>query len=156
MSEEILGIIGNLEGKGKGRVTRTFALIFTHNELIVVKIGGTMSLFKRFVVEAISESYGISTLSDVYDQLVSKKSDELVKANLQDILEADKLNYAIPYVEVEKVEVKKMSLLSPRGRMIITIETKDRNYWFRITEQQLFKDYVNLTRKALPTKATWS
>ena len=154
MSEEILGIIGNLEGKGRGRVTRTFALVFTHNELVVVKIGGTMSLFKRFVVEAISESYGISTISDVYNQLISNKSDELKKGNIQDILEADKLNYAIPYSDIEKIEVKKMSILSHRGRMIITIDTKDKNYWFRITEQQLYNDYVNLTRKSLPTKAT--
>ena len=154
MSDKILGIIGNLEGKGKGRVTRTFALVFTPNELIVVKIGGTMSLFKKFVVMAISESYGISTISDVYNQLVGKKSDELKDANIQDILDADKLNYAIPYSEIEKVEVKKMGLLSPRGRMIITINTKNKNYWFRITEQQLFNEYVDLTRKALPTKAT--
>ena len=122
MSDKILGIIGNLEGKKKGRVTRTFALVFTPNELIVVKIGGTMSLFKKFVVMAISESYGISTISDVYNQIVSKKSDELKDANMQDILDADKLNYAIPYSEIEKVEVKKMGLLSPRGRMIITIK----------------------------------
>ena len=154
MSEEILGIIGNLEGKGRGRVTRTFALVFTSNELIVVKIGGTMSLFKKFVVEAISESYGISTISDVYNQLISNKSDELKKANIEDILEADKLNYAIPYSDIEKIEVKKMGILSPRGRMIITINTRNKNYWFRISELQLFNDYVNLARKALPNKAT--
>ena len=106
MSDKILGIIGNLEGKGKGRVTRTFALVFTPNELIIVKIGGTMSLFKKFVVMAISESYGISTISDVYNQLASKKSDELKNANIQDILEADKLNYTIPYSDIEKIEVK--------------------------------------------------
>ena len=154
MSQDILGIIGNLEGKGKGRVTRTFALVFTPNELVVVKIGGTMSLFKKFVVTAISESYGISTISDVYNQLIGKKSDELKKGNIQDILEADKLNYAIPYSDIEKIEVKKMGLLSPRGRMIITIDTKNKNYWFRITEHQLYNDYVNLIRKALPNRAT--
>ena len=154
MSQDILGIIGNLEGKGKGRVTRTFALVFTPNELVVVKIGGTMSLFKKFVVAAISESYGISTISDVYNQLIGKKSDELKKGNIQDILEADKLNYAIPYSDIEKIEVKKMGLLSPRGRMIITIDTKNKNYWFRITEHQLYNDYVNLIRKALPNRAT--
>ena len=154
MSEEILGIIGNLEGKGKGRVMRTFALVFTPNELVVVKLGGTMSLFKKLAVEAISDSYGISTISDVYNQVISKKSDELKKANIQDILEADKLNYAISYSDIEKIEVKKMGILSPRGRMIITINTRNKNYWFRITEHQLFNDYVNLARKALPNKAT--
>ena len=153
MSEEVLGIMGNLEGKGKGRVTRTFALVFTPNELVVVKTGGTMSLFKKLIVEAISQSYGISTISDVYNELIGKRSNGLKEASIKDILEADKLNYSIPYTNIKQIEVKKMGILSPRGRMIITIDTKDRNYWFRINEQQAFDYYRNLVRNILPDKS---
>jgi len=153
LSEEVLGIMGNLEGKGKGRVTRTFALVFTPNELVVVKTGGTMSLFKKLIVEAISQSYGISTISDVYNELIGKRSNGLKEASIKDILEADKLNYSIPYTNIKQIEVKKMGILSPRGRMIITIDTKDRNYWFRINEQQAFDYYRNLVRNILPDKS---
>ena len=154
MSEEILGIMGNLEGKGKGRVTRTYALVFTPNELIVVKTGGTLNLFSKMLIEGVAQSYGVSTISDVYNKLVGKKSDELKEAKIKDVLEADKLNYTIPYSDIEKIEVKKMGLLSPRGRMIITINTKNKKYWFRITKEKAFNDYVNLTKKILPNKST--
>ena len=67
-----------------------------------------------------------------------------------DILKLDKLNFFIPYRDIEKIEVQKKSVLSPRGRMVIDIATKSKKYWFRIVEKKAFDDCVTLVKKVLP------
>ena len=152
MSEEVFGIIGPLEGKGKGRVTRRFALVFTENELVCVKIGGTLSLFTQLVSEAVESGYGLSTISDVYTRITNKRVDKLKNMQVQDLLDLDKLNFSIPYGDIKKIEMKKKSILSPKGRRIIDIKTKSKKYWFRIADEKAFNDYVNLVRNIPPTK----
>jgi hypothetical protein len=150
---EVIGLIGPLEGKGNGRVMRRYALVFTPNELVCIKIGGTLGmLFATIVGEAISETYGLSTISDVYNHLGSKRADSLKEMQVQDIVEVDKLNFCIPYGEVTCIEMKKGGIFSPRGRMRINLETTRKKYWFRIVEQQAFNNYVSLIRKILPNK----
>ena len=152
MSEEVIGIIGPLEGKGKGRVTRRFALVFTENELVCVKIGGTLSLFTQLVSASVEAGYGLSTISDVYTRITNKRVNKLRNMQVQDILDLDKLNFSIPYGHIEKIEIKKKSMLSPKGRRVIDIKTKSKKYWFRIVEAKAFNDYVNLVKRILPNK----
>lgn len=155
MSEEVLGVIGNLEGKGRGRLTRKYALVFTSHELLVVKVGGTLGLvFTAFVGEAVGQSYGVSTITDVYNQIVGKRSNKVKDMKIQDVLDADKLNYAIPYADIEKLEFKKGGILSPRGRRLIIISTKKKKCWFRIVKENAFNDYVTLGKKILPKKVS--
>jgi hypothetical protein len=155
MSGEILGIMGNLEGKGIGRVMRKYAIVFAPNEVIVVKTGGTLGMvFSTLVGEAVGQAYGISTITDVYNRIIGKRSDELKDAQIKDILELDKLNYSIPYSDIEKIEPKKGGILSPLGRMRITIYTKKKKYWFRVVEEKAFDEYVNLVGRILPKKVT--
>ena len=155
MNGEILGIMGDLEGKGKGRVMRKYALVFAPNEVIVVKTGGALGMvFSTLVGEAVEQAYGISTITDVYNRMIGKRSDELKDAQIKDILELNGLNFSIPYSDIEKIEPKKGGILSPLGRMRITIYTKKKKYWFRIVEEKAFDDYVNLIREILPEKVT--
>jgi hypothetical protein len=152
LNKEVVGLIGPLEGKGKGRVTRRFALVFTENELICVKIGGTLSIFTAVLGEAVDSGYGLPTITDVYNRLSNKRVDKLKNLRVQDILDLDKLNFSIPYNNVEKIEVKKKSILSPKGRRIIEIKTKSKKYWFRIVEEKSFNDYVDLVKRIFPNK----
>jgi hypothetical protein len=152
LSKEVVGLIGPLEGKGKGRVTRRFALVFTANELICVKIGGTLSIFTAVLGEAVDSGYGISTITDVYNRLSNKQVDKLKNMQVQNILDLDKLNFSIPYNIVEKIEIKKKSILSPKGPRIIEIKTKSKKYWFRIVEEKSFNNYVDLVKRILPNK----
>ena len=153
MSEEVIGLIGPLEGKGKGRVTRRFALVFTEDELICVKIGGTLSIFATLLGESVDAGYGLSTITDVYNHIANKRVDKLKNMQVQDILDLDKLNFSIPYGDIEKIEIKKKSILSPKGRRVIDIKTKSKKYWFRIVEEKAFNNYVNLVKRILPNKA---
>ena len=114
MSEEVIGLIGPLEGKGKGKVTRRFAFVFTENELIVVKIGGTLSIFTGILSEAVESGYGLSTIEDVYGHIANKRVEKLKDMQVQDILNLDKLNFSIPYSNLDKIEVKKKSVFYPR------------------------------------------
>jgi hypothetical protein len=152
MSDKILGIIGPLEGKGNGRVTRRYSLVFTENEILCVKIGGTLSIFATVVGEAVAEGYGLSTITDVYNHILGRRVDRLKEMQVQDILDADNLNFSIPYNDLDTIEVKKRSRLSPRGRMTIDFATKNKTYWFRIVETSAYNNYVNLINTILPDK----
>jgi len=97
MNGEILGIMGDLEGKGKGRVMRKYALVFAPNEVIVVKTGGALGMvFSTLVGEAVEQAYGISTITDVYNRMIGKRSDELKDAQIKDILELTDLTSPYP------------------------------------------------------------
>ena len=152
LSKEVIGLIGPLEGKGKGRVTRRFGLVFTENELICVKIGGTLSIFTTVLGEAVDYGYGLSTITEVYNRILNNRVDKLKNMQLQDVLDLDKLNFSIPYNTIEKIEIKKKSILSPKGRRIVEIKTKSKKYWFRIVEKKAFNDYVDLVKRILPNK----
>ena len=153
MSEEVIGLIGPLEGKGKGKVTRRFVLVFTKNELIVVKIGGTLSIFTGILSEAVESGYGLSTIGDVYSHITNKRVEKLKDIQVQDMLNLDKLNFSIPYSDLDRIEVKKKSVFSPKGRWIVDIETSDRKYWLRFAEKKSFEACAKLVKKILPNKS---
>lgn len=144
MSEEVIGLIGPLEGKGEGNLARRFALVFTNNELVCVKIGGTLSLLTPLFSESLEVGFGLPTISDIYNYIVDKRVGELKEMQVQDLLDLDELNFSIPYDDIMRIEVQKKSVLSPKGRRIIDIATRDRKYWFRIVDIKSYDYCVNL------------
>jgi len=153
VSDAIRGLIGPLEGKGNGRVMRRYALVFTAKDLLCIKIGGSLGMiFATVVGEAVAEGYGLSTLTDVYDHLVGRRADALQEMQVKDLVDLDKLNFAIPYDDLETIAIKKGGVFSPRGRMLIDIATTNKTYWFRIVDTKAFTEYVNLVRTILPDK----
>ena len=144
MSEELLGVISHTEGRGKGRFMKRFALVFTSERILVAKITGTLGV-------------ALSGLSGVVGELermalnrkVKEKSEKFTSVSVEDILKADKDNYAIPYSEILKVEMKKGGFLWPPN---ISIQTKDKKYSFKILEKKEYDRYVDLVRTALPDK----
>jgi hypothetical protein len=151
LSEEIVGLIGPLEGKGDGNLARRFALVFTNNELVCVKIGGTLSLFTPLLSESLEVGFGLPTITDIYNHIVNKRVGELKKMQVQDLLDLDELNFSIPYDDIERIEVSKKSVLSPKGRRIIDIATRNKKYWFRIVDVKAY-DYCADLLKRIPTK----
>ena len=120
------------------------------DKVIVVKIGGTLSVLSPLLGEV---GYGLSTITDVYNHFANKRVDRLKKMQIQDILDLDNLNFSVPYSDIENIEVKKKSILSPRGRRIIDIAAKSRKYWFRLVDEKAFNYCVNLVEKIRPNKA---
>jgi hypothetical protein len=151
LSEEVIGLIGPLEGKGEGNLARRFALVFTNDELICVKIGGTLSLFTQLLSESLDVGYGLPTIGDIYSYIVNKRVGELKEMQVQDLLDLDELNFSIPYDEIVRIEVQKKSVLSPKGRRIIDIATRNRKYWFRIVDIGSYDYCVNLVQN-IPLK----
>ena len=78
-----------------------------------------------------------------------KKAEEFAEISAEEILKADKNNFAIPYSEILKVEMKKGGFLSPPN---ITIFTADKKYSFKILDKKAFDSCVELVRTALPEK----
>lgn len=152
MSEEVIGLIGPLEGKGEGNLARRFALVFTNDELVCVKIGGTLSLFTQLLSKSLEVGYGLPTIDDIYNHIVDKRVDELKEMQVQDLLDLDELNFSIPYDDIERIEVNKKSVLSPKGRRIIDIATRNKKYWFRIVDINSYQYCVNLVQKIPPNK----
>lgn len=151
MSEEVIGLIGPLEGKGEGNLARRFALVFTNDELVCVKIGGTLSLFTQLLSKSLEVGYGLPTIDDIYNHIVDKRVGELKEMRVQDLLDLDELNFSILYDDIERIEVNKKSVLSPKGRRIIDIATRNKKYWFRIVDINSYEYCVNLVKK-IPTK----
>jgi hypothetical protein len=151
LSEEVIGLIGPLEGKGEGNLARRFALVFTKNELICVKIGGTLSLLTPLLSESLNVGLGLPTISDVYSRIVNKRVGELKNKQVQDLLDLDELNFSIPYDDILRIEVQKKSVLSPKGRRIIEFATRNRKYWFRIVDIGSYDYCVNLVQN-IPLK----
>ena len=141
MSGEILGIIGHTESRGKGRFMRKYALVFSSDCVVAVKIGGILGTTLGYY-------FGTVGLT-LYDRRLSKKADELRDVSLDEVLRADKDNFMIPYQDITKVEMKKGGILSPTK---ITFFTKDRKYTFNLLKRKIFDDCVELIKSILPDK----
>ena len=152
MSENVLGVMTNLEGKGQGRIMRKFSLIFTTSEVIVVKTAGTLSIFKDIMIQTIAESLSVSTILDIYNHLVGKSSESLEAVDVEDFLALDKQNFVIQYMDISKIELKKGGLFNPTGKYKIIISNTKTNYWFRIKDDKEFTLYDNFVKKTLPNK----
>ena len=80
------------------------------------------------------------------DHKAKERTEEFTSVSAEEILNADKNNYAIPYSAILKVEMKKGVLFSPPNIPIITAEKK---HSFRILEKKKFESFVDLARTAL-------
>ncbi len=150
MIEEVLGLIGNTEGRGKGRAMRRYALVFTSNRVIVAKTAGALGIaLKAGLGAAFGGPAGGYEAVKKHDKKMSKKSAKIVGLPAKEILEADKLNYAIPYSDIVKVEMKRGGFLSSPK---IVISTTHKKHTFRIVEKKAFNGYLELVRSMLPNK----
>ena len=141
MADEILGMIGNTEGRGKGRFMGKYALVFSSESVVAAKIGGVLGATLGYY-------FGTTGLA-IYNRSLSKRADELKDISIDEILKADKDNFMIPYRDITKVEMKKGGMLSPTR---VTFLTKDKKYTFNLLKRKTFNDCVDLIKSILPDK----
>jgi len=138
MSGEILGIIGHTEGRGKGRIMRKYALVFSSESFIAAKLGGVLGT-------TLGYSFGITGLA-IYNRSRNKKAEKLKDISADEILKADSDNFMIPYQDIVKVEMKKGGMLSPTK---FTFFTKEKKYAFNLLDKKTFKECVDLIQSIL-------
>ena len=106
-----------------------------------------------FLGEALDPGYGLPTINEVYTHITNKRVDKVRKMYVIDIVDLDALNFSITYMDIKSIEIKRKSILSPKGRRIIDLVTKSKKYLFRIVEEKAFKEGISLLKKILPQKA---
>jgi len=142
MDEKILGIIAPTEGKGKGSAwggAKKFALVFTSDRLIVAKLAGFLTLLGG----------ALGGIGGLYDRMASKKPEELAGMTIEDILKTDKDNYAIPYSEIVKVEMKKGGFISSPG---VFFNTAKKKHVFVFSKKDGYNNCLNLVSVTIPDK----
>jgi len=135
MSEEVLGVVENA-------VTWNYKynLFFTSIRVIVAKIRGPHD----DLAWLLSPVAGV-----VADKLLKpeeRRKDRLRGMSAEAILKADKSNFAIPYSEITRVEMKKFGT---RRIMRILTDTKEHKF---VVNRDRFDEYVNIVRSILPDK----
>ncbi|MFX0117440.1 MAG: hypothetical protein ACFFB3_23030 [Candidatus Hodarchaeota archaeon] len=112
-------------------------LYFTSGRVIVAKIGGSglLGLFGAAGVAA-----------EAYRQ--KKKKEELEQLSPESILTADKKNFAIPYSDIIRVEMKKPGRFSAAK---IDFVTNGKTHKFILLQKkESFDNFTNLVRSVLP------
>jgi len=125
MSGEILGVIGPTESRGKGRLLRKYALVFSSDGVVAAKIGGILGSTMAFY-------FGIVGLT-LYNRRLSKKEGELKDVSIDEVLNANEDNFMIPYQDVTKVEMKKGGIFSPTR---IIFFTREKKYTFNLLKRK--------------------
>ena len=148
MDETVFGVIAPTEGKGKGGVRwggtiKRFALIFTSDRVIMLKLAGFLTILAG----------GLGVIGQLYDQAVSKKLSELTGMSFDELLRSDKDNYSIPYSDIVKVDMKKGRFFSSRN---IWISTATEKHIFVLLKKEEFKNYVNIVSAALADKVSFN
>jgi hypothetical protein len=144
MNEDILGIVAPTEGKGKGGVRwggtiKRFALVFTSDRLIVTKLAGLLTILGG----------SLGDMGSLLASRLTKKTSELAGMPLEEILKADKDNYAIQYSDIVKVDMKKRGLIGSPG---IIISTATEKHVFVILREEGFRSCVDLVNATLSDK----
>jgi hypothetical protein len=112
-------------------------LFFTSKRLIVAKISSTWSHYVGGAIPLIIERYQ-----------EKKKKEKLGEILPDDVLEMDKKNIAIPYSDIERVEVKKPGTISAATVKVIT---REKTHQFGV-RKNLFEDFMRLTSLVLVDK----
>src|ERR1035437_899844 len=125
--EKILGGIDNINMRGKGGKT---SLLFTTNRTIVAE---TQSLGTELASRAVPSIAGVLLGGALRAHARGKKEQELRATNPEEILSANKKNYAIPYSEVTQLWVKK-----PEGGRpgMITLTTGQKKIAIKVHSSQ--------------------
>ncbi len=129
LGKSILGVIGSANDS-----IRYYALFFTIEGIIVALTWDKLSRFGTKDPNGELESVPIAA------QLATK--------SLDDILHADKSNFAIPYDIIRSIHVKKGKLVRDSR---ITIITDQKNYEYSFQEPS-FKEVIDMVKKAVPNK----
>ncbi|MFP3951569.1 MAG: hypothetical protein ACLFVP_05465 [Candidatus Bathyarchaeia archaeon] len=144
MSEDILGVIGETEAKINSRWMSKWALLFTSNRVIAAKVAGTMSL-----VGSVFDGY----LGDMQKAKIEGKIQELSEdapiLSVEQVLNEDEDNFAIPLEEIDGIEMKKGGLLSSYK---IILNTKDKDYSFNLIDRGKFDEYTEMVKTIYPEK----
>jgi hypothetical protein len=110
LTEELLEIIRVV---GTGFAPAHEDLFLTKDKVIIARLGGG----RQYIIGGI-----------VMGILIDEKDKEVRKISAEDILKADKNNYAIPYSEITKVELKKN-----HGIVSFQIQTKEKKRnWYAL------------------------
>jgi len=138
MSEEILGRIEVAD-----KWDNLLNLVFTSNRIIIARLVSGLGTALRGVT--------LGTLGWALTRREKgEKREEYGRLSTESILKADKKNFAIPYVGIIKIEMKKPGTFSG-GK--IKIFTSDKTHEFTFKEKkELFDERVNLVRSVLPDK----
>lgn len=144
LSEDILGVIGETEAKINSRWMSKWALLFTSNRVIAAKVAGTMSL-----VGSVFDGY----LGDMQKAKIEGKIQELSEdapiLSVEQVLNEDEDNFAIPLEEIDGIEMKKGGLLSSYK---IILNTKDKDYSFNLIDRGKFDEYTEMVKTIYPEK----
>jgi hypothetical protein len=130
LGNSILGVIGCAKD-----VWRYYALFFTVEGIIVA-----LTWDKLSQLDTLDTTNGELESVPIAAQLATK--------SLDDILHADKSNFAIPYDTIRSIHVKKGKLVRDSR---ITIITDQKNYEYSFQEPS-FKEVIDIVKKAVPNK----
>jgi len=141
MAEEILGVIENaLTWNYK------YNIFLTPNRIVVAKIRGPS--------DDLSYLFGGVVAGIVADKLLKpeeKRREKLKHLSAEEILKADKSNFAIPYSEIVRVEMKHFGT-----RRIMKILTNTKEHKFNLFPRDRFDEHVNLVHSIIPDKLSVS
>jgi hypothetical protein len=142
MSEKILGNIEVMYIKGTFSGHDKDILFFTLNRLIVAKFSDDWSRYAPG---------GPVTFWVSRDQ-ERKKKEELERGSMlpEDVLKKDTTNFAIPYSDIEKVEVKKPGLMGPG---IVKVITREKTHQLGV-KKNVFDGFMKLMQSVLVNKLT--
>ena len=145
MKEEI---VARIEANQKAMMDFPVELIFTSQRIVVATLVSAGGIFATAISDTFSG--GFTRLSN----LAKEKREENEKLSVNEILEANKKNYAIPYEEILEVEIKKPGTFSG-AKMKIFTSTKKREVVFK-KKKWLFDELVNLVRPLVGEKLSLS
>ena len=139
MNEKVLGVIRANRPTSVRLIQET--LFFTPDRVVVARTSGGLGMAFGAVAAGLEAYKGI------------KKEKEYLELSLQEILEIDKDNFALPYFEITKVELKKGWLKQPKLSIILSREvSKEKKYEWNlmgliVPEKGVkFEDYENTLR----------
>lgn len=141
LSEEVLGIMRVFRSGWSGTIHEE--LFLTTDRVIVARSGKGGELFGA-IGAAVQWFRG------------RKKGEKLEKLILEDVLKADKNNFAIPNSEIREVKLKKFG----RGAKIHILTNKKKHEWYAggIPDKEKVKleDYESILQRAFPEKLSVS
>jgi len=144
LSEDILGVIGEAEAKIDSMWMSKWALLFTSKQVVVAKVSGTLGL-----VGSVFDGYIGDMQRAKIDGKIQELSEDAPILSVEEILDEDEDNFAIPIEEINSIEMKKGGLLSSYKILLIT---EDKEYGFNLVNRGKFDEYTEMIKNIYPGK----
>lgn len=101
-----------------------YALIFCKDRLVAAKLGKQWGIDDQgAMIGGLTAGIGGAILGSITDKRARQKREEkaskFVELMPEEILKMEKENFEIAYTEIERVEMKKKTFLSPSGTLMI-------------------------------------